>query len=50
MPCGPDLDEHVQAIQEYADAGVDELFIQQIGSEHDDFFRVFRDEVLPRFA
>ena len=50
VPCGPDLDEHIAAIQEFADAGVDELFIQQIGSEHDDFFKVFASEVLPRFA
>jgi G6PDH family F420-dependent oxidoreductase len=50
VPCGPDLDEHVAALQEYADAGVDELFVQQIGSEHDEFFEVFASEVLPRFA
>jgi G6PDH family F420-dependent oxidoreductase len=48
-PTGPDLDEHREMIQGYADAGVDELYIQQIGSEHDDFFRVYADEVLPRW-
>ena len=50
VPCGPDLDEHVAALQDYADAGVDELYIQQIGSGHEDFFRVYAEEVLPRFA
>src|SRR5690349_7723492 len=28
VPCGPDLDAHLQSLQEYADAGVDELFVQ----------------------
>jgi G6PDH family F420-dependent oxidoreductase len=50
VPCGPDLDEHIAALQEFADAGVDHLFIQQIGSEHDEFFKTFAKEVLPRFA
>jgi G6PDH family F420-dependent oxidoreductase len=49
VPCGPDLEEHVAAIQEYADAGVDELFIQQIGGRHDEFFATYEREVLPRF-
>ncbi len=48
-PCGPDLDEHRAMIQSYADAGVDELYIQQIGDEHDDFFAVYRDEILPAY-
>jgi hypothetical protein len=38
------------AIQEFADAGVDELYIQQIGGGHDEFLEVFAREVLPRFA
>jgi G6PDH family F420-dependent oxidoreductase len=49
VPCGPDLDRHMEAIQEYADAGVDELYVQQIGGG-DEFFEVYGREVLPRFA
>jgi G6PDH family F420-dependent oxidoreductase len=49
VPCGPDLDRHRQAIQEYADAGADELYVQQIGGG-DEFFEVYAREVLPRFA
>jgi hypothetical protein len=48
-PVGPDLDKHVEALQEYADAGVDELFVQQIGPEQDAFFKTWASEVLPRF-
>ena len=49
VPCGPDLDEHVAALREYADAGVDELYVQQIGDGHEAFFDVLAREVLPRF-
>jgi G6PDH family F420-dependent oxidoreductase len=47
-PCGPDLDRHLAAIREYAEAGFDELYIQQIGPRQDAFFEVYRDQVLPR--
>jgi G6PDH family F420-dependent oxidoreductase len=46
--CGPDIERHVQAIQEYADAGFDELYVQQIGPEQDAFFDAYREQVLPR--
>jgi G6PDH family F420-dependent oxidoreductase len=50
VPCGPDLDRHVAALQEFADAGVDELFVQQIGGGHEEFFSTWAREVLPRFS
>jgi len=49
VPCGPDLDRHLAALQEFADAGFDELYVQQVGTRHDEFFEVFGREVLPRF-
>jgi G6PDH family F420-dependent oxidoreductase len=48
-PVGPDLDEHARSLQQYADAGVDELFVQQIGPEQDGFFTTWANEILPRF-
>ena len=48
VPCGPDLDRHVEMIQQHADAGVDELYIQQIGGGRE-FFDVYGREVLPNF-
>ena len=48
LPCGPDIDEHVAALQEFADAGVDELYVQQVGGNHDEFFHVYAEKVLPR--
>src|SRR3954452_23131484 len=49
-PLGPDLDEPAESLQQYADAGVDELFVQQIGPEQDAFFSTWAGAVLPRFA
>jgi hypothetical protein len=49
VPCGPDLDEHLETIQEYADAGVDELYIQQIGGGQEAFFDAYEREILPKF-
>jgi G6PDH family F420-dependent oxidoreductase len=50
VPCGPDLSRHAESLQEFAAAGVDELFVQQIGGGHDAFFEAYEREVLPRFA
>jgi G6PDH family F420-dependent oxidoreductase len=49
VPCGPDLERHVESLQEYADAGVDELYVQQIGGGRD-FFEAYAREVLPGFS
>ena len=49
-PVGPDLDKHVESLQQYADAGVDELFVQQIGRDQDAFFTTWAREVLPRLG
>ncbi len=48
VPCGPDVDKHVEAIQAYADAGFDELYVNQIGPQQDAFFAAYREHVLPR--
>jgi G6PDH family F420-dependent oxidoreductase len=46
-PCGQDLERHLNAIREFARAGFDELYIQQIGPNQDGFFEAYRDHVLP---
>jgi hypothetical protein len=50
VPCGPDLERHVQAIERYADAGFDEVYVQQIGGAEERFFETYASEVLPRFT
>ncbi len=47
MPCGPDVDKHVEAIKAYAEAGFDELYVGQIGPDQDAFFAAYRERVLP---
>ena len=49
VTCGSDLERHFEAIEAYAEAGFDELYIQQIGEEQERFFEVYSNEVLPRF-
>jgi G6PDH family F420-dependent oxidoreductase len=46
--CGPDPERHVAAIKPYLEAGVDELYINQIGSDQAGFFDFFRKEIEPR--
>jgi G6PDH family F420-dependent oxidoreductase len=50
ITCGPDVDKHVEAITAYAEAGFDELYINQIGPDQEAFFTAYRDEVLPRVS
>ncbi|MFI7635698.1 TIGR03557 family F420-dependent LLM class oxidoreductase [Nonomuraea sp. NPDC049400] len=47
-PVGPDPDVHVRAVQQYVDAGFDEVYVNQIGEEQDAFFDFYAREVLPR--
>jgi G6PDH family F420-dependent oxidoreductase len=50
VPCGPDVEAIAAAFQEYADAGYDELYVQQIGPRQEEFFGVLERELLPRFG
>jgi G6PDH family F420-dependent oxidoreductase len=45
--CGPDLDEHLESFQSYRDAGYDELYVSQIGTADEDYFRWAEQELLP---
>jgi G6PDH family F420-dependent oxidoreductase len=48
--CGPDLDLHIAHLEQFARAGVDEVFVQQIAGDHAAFFDAYRDGVLPRLS
>ena len=48
-PVGPDIDQHVESLRQYEQAGVEELFVQQIGPETDVFFAEWAPAVLERF-
>ena len=49
MTCGDDGEKHIAQIQEYVDAGFDEVYVQQIGPDLDGFFDAWSKEVLPAF-
>ncbi|MEU6852355.1 TIGR03557 family F420-dependent LLM class oxidoreductase [Actinacidiphila alni] len=48
--CGDDVDAHVGAVTAYARAGFDEVYVNQIGPDQEQFFGFYRSEVLPRLA
>ena len=48
VACGPDVDAHVRAVQEYVDAGFDEVYVSQMGPDQDGMIRFYEREVLPR--
>jgi G6PDH family F420-dependent oxidoreductase len=45
--CGDDVDEHLQQLTTYFDAGFDEVFVNQIGPEQRGFFDFYAKHVLP---
>jgi G6PDH family F420-dependent oxidoreductase len=48
VPCGPDPEKHAAAIREFADAGYDEVYVNQIGDDQEGFLKFLKDEVVPR--
>ena len=50
VPCGPDPEKHVAAIQEFLDAGYDKVYVNQIGDDQEGFLKFYAEEVAPRFA
>lgn len=46
--CGDDVDEHVEALTAFADAGFDRIYVNQIGPDQRGFFDFYRTKVLPR--
>ena len=48
--CGPDPHKHRQAIQQYLDAGIEHVYLHQVGPDQDGFFQFYRKEILPAFS
>lgn len=47
MVCGPDAKRHVELARAYADAGLDEVYIANMGPHYRDMIRLWSEEVLP---
>ncbi|CAL9604913.1 LLM class F420-dependent oxidoreductase [Streptomyces sp. enrichment culture] len=48
--CGDDPDEHIAALQAFADAGFDRVLVNQIGPDQRGFFDFYRTKVLPQLT
>jgi coenzyme F420-dependent glucose-6-phosphate dehydrogenase len=48
MVCGPDPKEHLEALEEYADAGFDHVCVHQVGPDQEGFMQFYRKEIFPK--
>lgn len=48
MACGPDADKHVAQVREFIEAGVDEIYVQQVAPDSEGFFSAWERDVLPQ--
>jgi hypothetical protein len=48
VTCGADPDKHAGQVRAYLDAGIDEVYVQQIGPDMDGFFTAWQRDVLPQ--
>ena len=49
IPCGPDPEPHRETLRQYAEAGYDEVYVQQVGPNQKEFFNLYEKEILPEF-
>jgi coenzyme F420-dependent glucose-6-phosphate dehydrogenase len=47
VPCGPDVELHASKINEYVDAGYDQVYIHQVGPDQAGFIKFAEGELLP---
>jgi G6PDH family F420-dependent oxidoreductase len=47
--CGPDPERHRAAIDKYAEAGYDHVYIHQVGPDQEAFIDFYRREILPAY-
>lgn len=46
--CGPDADRHVEAIEAFVDAGVDHVYVHQVGPDQAGMIAFYEREVMPK--
>ena len=49
-PLGPETDRWVDSVRELVDAGVEHVYLHQVGPDQAGFFRFFRDELRPALS
>ena len=46
--CGPDPERYLEKVREYEQAGFDHVYLHQVGSDQEGFFRFFEEELAPK--
>lgn len=47
--CGPDVQDYLENLQKFVDAGYDHIYIHQIGPDQEGFFGFCQRELFPQF-
>jgi G6PDH family F420-dependent oxidoreductase len=47
LPTGPDPKRYLESLEQYVDAGYDEVYVQQIGPDQEEFFTFWQREIAP---
>ena len=47
--CSPDPAKYIEKVQAFAKAEYDHVYVYQAGPDQEGFFRLYTQEVLPRF-
>jgi coenzyme F420-dependent glucose-6-phosphate dehydrogenase len=48
MPCGPDPAAHLEQIRKFVEAGIDHVYVHQVGPDQEGFFRFYQKEIMPQ--
>ena len=48
--CGPDPEQHIEAIDRFVNAGYDHVYVHQVGPDQDVLFELYEREVLPSIS
>ncbi len=49
-PVGPDPERYLASVREYLDAGVENVYVHQVGPDQEGFLRFFTDELQPELT
>ena len=50
ISCGPDIEQYLESVKQYLDAGYDHLYFHQIGDDQEGFFEFWERELRPALA
>ena len=50
MPLGPDPEQHLEQIRQFAEAGIDHVYVHQVGPDQEGFMRFYTEEIIPQLS